>query len=85
MFPITTKTGTTPSDRPFVEQGDSATGSRIDYSRGNCPVADDLFDRNISVNLDQWYAPADCIQIAEGINKVLSAYCTEDERATPWL
>ncbi len=85
MFPITTKTGTTPSDRPFGEQGNSATGSRIDYSRGNCPVADDLFDRNISVNLDQWYAPADCIQIAEGINKVLSAYCTEDDKATPWL
>ncbi len=85
MFPITTKTGTTPSDRPFDEQGDSATGSRIDYSRGNCPVADDLFDRNISVNLDQWYAQTDCIQIAEGINKVLSAYCTEDDKATPWL
>ncbi len=85
MFPITTKTGTTPSDRPFGEQGDSANGSRIDYSRGNCPVADDLFDRNISVNLDQWYTTADCIQIAEGINKVLSAYCTEDDKATPWL
>ncbi len=85
MFPITTKTGTTSSDQPFDDPRHSGQGGNINYSRGACPVADDLFDRNISVSLDQWYAPSDCSQVAAGINKVLSAFCTEDRTATPWL
>jgi hypothetical protein len=35
--------------------------------------------------LDPCYSPEDCRQIAGGINKVLSAYCTEDPAATRWL
>lgn len=41
-----------------------------------CPVATDLYDRNIKIGLDQWCAPEDCDAIAAGINKVLAAYCT---------
>lgn len=85
MFPITTRTGTTPSDRPFDDRIHLGRGGRIEYARGVCPVADDLFDRNVSVHLDQWYSQLDCTQIAAGINKVLSAFCTEDSRATPWI
>jgi len=28
------------------------------------------------VNLNQWYSARDCRNVATGINKVLSAYCT---------
>jgi hypothetical protein len=48
-------------------------------------VADDLFDRMISVSLNQWYTPQDCQHIAQGIDKVLAAYCTQDVQAARWL
>jgi hypothetical protein len=48
-------------------------------------VADDLFDRMITVGLNQWYTEDDCRNIAEGIDKVLSAYCTETPDAAAWL
>ena len=60
-------------------------GGRVAYARGDCPVADDLFDRVISVPLDQWYSLQDCANVALGINKVLSAYCTEDPEGAGWL
>jgi 8-amino-3,8-dideoxy-alpha-D-manno-octulosonate transaminase len=63
---------------------DPATGEPR-YRRGDCPVADDLYDRSVRVGLDQWFSQADCDAVAAGINKVLSAYCTPDERAAKWL
>jgi 8-amino-3,8-dideoxy-alpha-D-manno-octulosonate transaminase len=60
-------------------------GGRVDYRRGDCPVADDLFDRNIMIWLDPCYAESDCRAIAAGINKVLAAYCTADTAARKWL
>jgi 8-amino-3,8-dideoxy-alpha-D-manno-octulosonate transaminase len=60
-------------------------GGRVDYHRGDCPVADDLFDRNIMIWLDPSYSDADCQAIAAGMNKVFSAYCTEDPRGRKWL
>jgi len=48
-------------------------------------VADDLFDRGISIGLNQWYTAKDRKNIAAAINKVLSAYCTEDSGARPWI
>ena len=33
---------------------------------GDCPVADDLFDRMITIPLNQWYTPEDCQHIAAG-------------------
>ncbi|KPK80553.1 MAG: hypothetical protein AMJ81_11885 [Phycisphaerae bacterium SM23_33] len=55
------------------------------WHRGDCPVADDLHDRAVGVPLDQWYSQQDCDCIAAGINKVLSAYCTPDASARPWI
>ncbi len=51
-------------------------GGKVKHDAVNCPVADDLFDRMVSVNLNQWYSARDCRNVATGINKVLSAYCT---------
>ncbi|MCX5772319.1 MAG: DegT/DnrJ/EryC1/StrS family aminotransferase [Candidatus Hydrogenedentes bacterium] len=46
------------------------------FKRGDCPVADDLFDRVINVPLNQWYSAVDCRTVAGRINAVLSACCT---------
>jgi dTDP-4-amino-4,6-dideoxygalactose transaminase len=40
-----------------------------------CPVATDLFDRELRIGLDQWWSEADCDAVAAGIGKVLGAYC----------
>jgi dTDP-4-amino-4,6-dideoxygalactose transaminase len=85
MFPITLKTGTMPEDRPFDLPIYQERDGHVEYHKGQCPVADDLFNRNLSIPLNQWYSDQDCDKIASGINKVLSAYCTEDEQAIPWL
>lgn len=79
MFPITLKTGTMSNDQPF------ASSESLEYSRGLCPVADSLFDRMVSIGLNQWYSPNDCDQIARGINKVLAAFCTPDHNARAWI
>ncbi len=85
MFPITLKSGATEDGCPFTCPIYLEAGGDVEYVRGDCPVVDDLFDRNISIGLNQWLAPEDCQNIAHGINKVLLAYCTEDPDATPWL
>jgi 8-amino-3,8-dideoxy-alpha-D-manno-octulosonate transaminase len=85
MFPITLKTGTMPADAPFDQPAYLTQEGYVEYGKGQCPVADDLFLRNISIPLNQWYAEADCDQLAAGINKVLAAYCTEDPQAIPWI
>jgi dTDP-4-amino-4,6-dideoxygalactose transaminase len=52
--------------------------------RGQCPVADDLWERGVVLCLDQWYTPNDCRQIAQGMNKVFAAYGTPDPKANTW-
>jgi 8-amino-3,8-dideoxy-alpha-D-manno-octulosonate transaminase len=85
MFPITLKTGTMPADEPFDQPAYLSREGYVEYDKGQCPVADDLFLRNITIPLNQWYSPQDCDAIAAGINKVLAAYCRADEQAMPWL
>ena len=60
-------------------------GGAVEYTRGDCPVADDLFDRVITIQLNQWYSAADCCNITRAINKVLSAYCTQDSGRPEWM
>ena len=85
MFAIMQKTGPTPDNCPFECPVYRERGGNIQYSRGDCPVADDLFDRVVSVGLNQWFNAKDCRHVANAINKVLGAYCTEDPGAAPWV
>ncbi len=55
------------------------------FKRGDCPVADDLFDRVISIPLNQWYTPADCRTLAGRINEALAACCTPDANGRAWF
>lgn len=52
-------------------------------SRGfdQCPVAADLYRREISITLDQWFNEQDCDAFADAINKVLRACCTPSDKA----
>ncbi|MGD2175949.1 MAG: aminotransferase class V-fold PLP-dependent enzyme [Candidatus Brocadiaceae bacterium] len=85
MYPITLMTGPTDVNCPFECPLYTERGGVVEYRRGDCPVADDLYDRVVSVPLNQWYTEADCRHIAEGIDKVLSAYCTGSADAPPWF
>ena len=85
MYPITGKRGPTKENCPFncpiyLEQGGHA-----EYKKGDCPVAEDLFERVVSAPLNQWCTEEDCALIAGAINKVLSAHCTPDAHAARWL
>jgi 8-amino-3,8-dideoxy-alpha-D-manno-octulosonate transaminase len=85
MFPVTLKPDATASGCSFDCPIYREKGGHVEYRRGDCPVADDLFDRNVMIWLDPCYSDRDCRDIAAGINKVLSAYCTEDPHATKWI
>ena len=85
MYPVTLRSGPTEANCPFECPVYRARGGRAAYARGDCPVADDLFDRVIIVPLNQWHSAADCRGIAARINKVLSACCTESPDAPKWL
>jgi len=85
MYPVTLQGAPTGDRCPFDCPIYRRRGGRIAYARGDCPVADDLFDRAVDVPLNQWMTAGDCRNIADGINKVLDAYCTPDACATGWL
>lgn len=86
MFPLVLQQGAAGGDScPFKCERYQKAGGKIEYKKGQCPVADDLFDRMISVGLNQWYSAADCRHIAAAINKVLGAYCTEDAKGRKWV
>lgn len=52
-------------------------GDHADQCRPErCPRAVDLYNRVVTVHLDQWYSPEDADAIALGLTKVLDAYCT---------
>ncbi|HQH67882.1 MAG TPA: DegT/DnrJ/EryC1/StrS family aminotransferase, partial [Candidatus Hydrogenedentes bacterium] len=84
MFGVTLKSNADGPGCPLHCPRYREAGGNIRYARGDCPVADDLFDRMINVNLNQWYTAGDCREIAERINAVLAAQCREDSGAAPW-
>jgi len=85
MFPVTLKTGATEGDAVWGGPVYAERGGAVDYARGDCPVADDLFDRMVNIRLNQWYSDDDCAIIAEAVNRVLAARCAEDAGAKPWI
>jgi 8-amino-3,8-dideoxy-alpha-D-manno-octulosonate transaminase len=85
MYPIVEKNGPTDTNCPWDCPVYRDAGGAAEYARGDCPVADDLFDRAVTIPLNQWYSATDCRNIAKAVNKVLSAYCTDDPAAAKWL
>jgi dTDP-4-amino-4,6-dideoxygalactose transaminase len=84
MFPVVLKTGHIPGGSVFEDPRYLKRGGRVDYRKA-CPVAEDLYSREVAVWLDQWLSEADCDAVARGIDKVLSAYCTGDKKVKGWM
>ncbi len=85
MFPITLQTGAIPGGSVFDDPRNAESRARGGYRPGQCPVAEDLFAREVSLGLDQWLSDAACDALADGINKALDACCTPDEHGKAWL
>lgn len=77
MYPILTQELTSGDNCPLTCHEYRKNGGPARYKTPDCPVADDLFDRMVSINLNQWYSARDCANVAAGINKVLTAYCSK--------
>ncbi|OHB75037.1 MAG: hypothetical protein A2W31_03960 [Planctomycetes bacterium RBG_16_64_10] len=85
MFPLLQQSDSAPSGCPLACPIYRDQGGCASYQQGACPVADDLFDRNIQIWLDPDYNDQDCDHVAAGINKVLRAFCHADPSAANWL
>ncbi|MFW6146129.1 MAG: DegT/DnrJ/EryC1/StrS family aminotransferase [Planctomycetota bacterium] len=85
MYPIIERAGATDVCCPYECPVYTDRGGAIRYARGDCPVADDLYDRMVTVQLNQWFTDGDCDNVAGAMNKVFDAYCTPDADAAPWL
>ena len=84
MYPLTMRTGATAHSCSFnCPRYRDAAGERT-YARGDCPVADDLYDRVITIGLNQWYTPEDCRNVGQAIDRALALHCTEDADGAPW-
>lgn len=44
--------------------------------KGACPVADDLYNRAITIGINQWWTARDCRNVANAIHRALAAHCT---------
>jgi len=84
MYPITEMRGPTEDNCPFQCPIYLARGGKAHYSPDDCPVSVDLFERVVSVNLNQWYSEDDCQRVAEAINEVLALYCEPDVHGSAW-
>ncbi len=85
MYPVILKAGHIPGGSVFEDSRYIQRGGDVRYGPGDCPVAEDLFAREVSIPLNEWYDAEDCANITAGINKVLAAYCTPDSEAGPWM
>lgn len=84
MYPVVLKGSPTTEGCSFHCPRYRERGGYVEYRKGDCPVADDLYARIVTIPLNQWYTEQDCDNIAAGIEKVLDAYCTRDPDAAPW-
>ncbi len=86
MLPVVLQTGPCGGEEcVYTCQHYTSKGGNIRYTKGDCPVADELYDRCISISLNQWLSADDCKSVAEVINRVLSTHCTPNSEATAWL
>ena len=85
MFPVVLRTGHIRGGSVFEDPRYTRRGGKATYQAGQCPVAEDLFAREVSIGVDQWYSDTDCDNIASGINKVLAALCTPTPGKNRWM
>ncbi|MHB9032142.1 MAG: DegT/DnrJ/EryC1/StrS family aminotransferase [Anaerolineae bacterium] len=85
MYPITEMRGPTEDNCPFRCPIYLERGGQAHYAVSDCPVSVDLFERVVSISLNQWYSDEDCANLASAISEVLSLHCHQDDNAARWL
>jgi 8-amino-3,8-dideoxy-alpha-D-manno-octulosonate transaminase len=85
MFPIILRTGHVTGGAVTEDPRYLARAGAAEYRPENCPVSVDLYAREVTVQLDQWYDKADCDRVACALNKVLGAFCTEEMSVACWI
>jgi 8-amino-3,8-dideoxy-alpha-D-manno-octulosonate transaminase len=85
MYPIILRSGPTEVSCPFECPIYLERGGKAVYREDDCPVSDDLFNRMVSVKLNQWYTPEQCETAAAVLNEVFSKHCTADATAPAWM
>ena len=84
MFPINLKTGHTPGGSVFDDPRNAESRDLGGYRPGQCPMAEDLYAREVAISIQHWFSEQDCDAVALGIEKVLTAFCTQDLAGQPW-
>lgn len=84
MFPVVLRAGHIPGGSVFDDPRNAASREQASYRPGANPVSEDLYAREISIGFDRGWNDTDCDNVARGINKVLTAFCTPDANARPW-
>ena len=74
MFPVTLQRGPSGAECVYTCPHYTSRGGRMEYGK-SCPVADDLFSRVVTINLNQWQTARDCRELAAAINTVLGGLC----------
>jgi len=52
--------------------------------QADCPVAEDLYAREVALSIDQWWTATQCREVAATINRVLAEHCDTDRDAAGW-
>ncbi|MBT6146455.1 MAG: hypothetical protein HOH74_13550, partial [Gemmatimonadetes bacterium] len=84
MYPITTHTGATANSCAYNCEAYRQQAGERSYERGDCPAADDLYDRVITIGLNQWYTETDCQNVGQAIDRALALHCTQSSDGAPW-
>ncbi len=85
MYPVTEMRGPTEDNCPFRCPLYLERGGKAHYAASDCPVSVDLYERLVSISLNQWYSDEDCDNLGAAINKVLGIHCKQDDAAPNWL
>ncbi|MFI5735127.1 DegT/DnrJ/EryC1/StrS family aminotransferase [Kribbella sp. NPDC051587] len=65
----------TPFRTGFPWTHPKGASARPEYAKDMCPRTLELLDRAVHVSIGPHWTAADCVRIAEAINKVLDAFC----------
>jgi dTDP-4-amino-4,6-dideoxygalactose transaminase len=85
MFPVTLRVGSIPGGSVFDDPRNQVNGQSRQYDPLENPVSIELYEKEVSVGVNQYFTDADCALVAAALNKVLSALCTEDPKGAPWI
>jgi dTDP-4-amino-4,6-dideoxygalactose transaminase len=85
MFPVTLKCGSIPGGSVFDDPRNQVNGKSIEYNPLENPVSIALYEREVSIGVNMYFTEGDCEAFAAALNKVLSAYCTEDAGGKAWI